>query len=176
MRVVTIKKNVLKFPDKNSAESKVSIDIMARPSWLDYFMGIAHLVATRSTCCRRHVGAILVKDRHILATGYNGVPSGIIHCEKVGCLREDDAVPSGERHELCRGLHAEQNAIIQAAYHGISIVGSTLYCTNKPCVICSKMLINAGIGEIIYKDGYADPLTEDMLTAAGVALSQIDTS
>ena len=103
------------------------------------------MVARRSTCLRRQVGAILVKDKRILATGYNGAPSGLKHCEEVGCLRADTSIPSGQRHELCRGLHAEQNAIIQAAYHGFSIRGATLYCTNKPCVICSKMLINAGL-------------------------------
>ena len=117
---------------------------------------------------RRQVGSILVKDKRILATGYNGAPAGMKHCEEVGCLRQDASVPSGQRHELCRGLHAEQNAIIQAAYHGISIKGATLYCTNKPCVICSKMIINAGIREIIYEEGYEDPLADQMLKEAGV--------
>jgi dCMP deaminase len=146
---------------------------MPRPSWPEYFMGIARMVTARSTCLRRHVGAILVKDRRILATGYNGAPSGVRHCEEVGCLRQDGSVPSGTRHELCRGLHAEQNAIIQAAYHGISITGSTLYCTNKPCVICSKMLINAGIGTIYYDEGYNDPLADQMLEEAGVEVLRL---
>jgi len=146
---------------------------MPRPSWPEYFMGIARMVTARSTCLRRHVGAILVKDKRILATGYNGAPSGVRHCEEVGCLRQDSAVPSGMRHELCRGLHAEQNAIIQAAYHGISITGSTLYCTNKPCVICSKMLINAGIGTIYYDQGYDDPLADQMLEEAGVEVLRL---
>jgi dCMP deaminase len=146
---------------------------MPRPSWPEYFMGIARMVTVRSTCLRRHVGAILVKDRRILATGYNGAPSGVRHCEEVGCLRQDGSVPSGMRHELCRGLHAEQNAIIQAAYHGISITGSTLYCTNKPCVICSKMLINAGIGTIYYDEGYNDPLADQMLEEAGVEVLRL---
>jgi len=115
---------------------------MQRPSWDQYFMDITHLVATRSTCLRRQVGAIVVKERNILATGYNGVPSGISHCETVGCLRERLSVPSGERHELCRGLHAEQNAIIQAARHGINIDASTLYCTTMPCVICTQFTGN----------------------------------
>ena len=141
---------------------------MSRPSWPEYFMNIAGMVAKRSTCMRRSVGAVLVKDKRILATGYNGAPAGLRHCEETGCLREDASIPSGERHELCRGLHAEQNAIIQAAYHGITIGGSTLYCTNKPCVICSKMLINAGIEEIIFEAGYDDPLADQMLTEAGV--------
>jgi dCMP deaminase len=110
----------------------------------------------------------LVKDKRILATGYNGAPAGLRHCSEVGCLREDISIPSGQRHELCRGLHAEQNAIIQAAYHGISIVGSILYCTNKPCVICSKMLINAGIKRIVFVEGYDDRLADEMLAEAGV--------
>lgn len=147
---------------------------MTRPSWPEYFMTITRMVAKRSTCLRRHVGAILVKDKRILATGYNGAPAGIRHCEEVGCLRHDTSVPSGERHELCRGLHSEQNAIIQAAYHGISIAGSTLYCTNKPCVICSKMLINAGIKKVFYEEGYHDPLADQMLTEAGIEIERID--
>ena len=131
-------------------------------------MSIAGMVANRSTCMRRRVGAVLVKDKRILATGYNGAPAGLRHCEETGCLRKDSSIPSGERHELCRGLHAEQNAIIQAAYHGINIGGSSLYCTNKPCVICSKMLINAGITEILFEAGYDDPLADQMLSEAGI--------
>jgi dCMP deaminase len=147
---------------------------MSRPSWETYFMDIAFLVAKRATCLRRQVGAIAVTDKRILATGYNGAPSGLAHCLEVGCLREELGVPSGERHELCRGLHAEQNVIIQAAYHGVSIKGATLYCTNLPCSICSKMLINAGIGHIVYEEGYADSMTEEMLQAAGVTLTRMD--
>ena len=116
----------------------------------------------------------MVRDRRILATGYNGAPAGLSHCLDIGCLREELEIPSGERHELCRGLHAEQNVIIQAAYHGVSIKGGTLYCTNLPCSICAKMLINAGIDEIIYQEGYADAMTEDMLNAAGIKLTQFD--
>ena len=141
---------------------------MQRPSWDQYFMDITHLVATRSSCLRRQVGALLVKDRNILATGYNGVPSGITHCEASGCLRERLGVPSGERHELCRGLHAEQNAIIQAAKHGTNIDGATLYCTTMPCIICTKMIINAGISRVIYSEGYADELAREMITEAAV--------
>ncbi len=141
---------------------------ITRPSWNDYFMGITELVAQRSTCLRRHVGAILVRDKRIITTGYNGAPARINHCLDVGCLREQMGIPSGERHELCRGLHAEQNAIIQAAIHGVCIKGSTLYCTNMPCSICTKMLINAGIVEIFYKEGYADTLGADMLAEAGI--------
>jgi dCMP deaminase len=120
------------------------------------------------------VGAVLVKEKKILATGYNGVPSGISHCEDVGCLRDEEGIPSGERHELCRGLHAEQNAILQAAYHGVSIQGSVLFCTNFPCVICSKMLINAGIRQIFYLEGYPDSLSERMLGEAGMELQRIE--
>ncbi len=143
---------------------------MQRPSWDQYFMDITRLVATRSTCMRRQVGAILVKDRNILATGYNGVPSGITHCDSVGCLRERLKVPSGERHELCRGLHAEQNAIIQAARHGINIDGATLYCTTMPCIICTKMLINAGITAVVYAEGYADELAREMIAETGITV------
>jgi dCMP deaminase len=141
---------------------------MQRPSWDQYFIDITRLVATRSTCLRRGVGAILVKDRNILATGYNGVPSGISHCEQTGCLREQMKVPSGERHELCRGLHAEQNAIIQAARHGVNIDGATLYCTTMPCVICTKMLINAGIKRVVFGEGYADNLAREMIAESGI--------
>lgn len=131
-------------------------------------MEIAALVAKRSTCIRRAVGAILVKDKRILATGYNGAPSGIRHCIDAGCLREKLHVASGHRHELCRGIHAEQNAIIQAAYHGVSIKGATLFCTNLPCVICTKMIINAGIEKIYYQSGYADDLSTSMIQEAGI--------
>lgn len=144
-----------------------------RPPWPIYFMDIADLVARRSTCLRRQVGAVAVKDKRILATGYNGAPSGIPHCLEVGCLREQEGIPSGERHELCRGIHAEQNVIIQAAYHGVPIQGGTLYCTNLPCAICSKMLINAGIKEIYYREGYADFLSEELLKAAGVPVIRL---
>ena len=137
-------------------------------------MEIAHLVKKRSTCLRRHVGAVLAKDKNILATGYNGPPSGTSHCIDVGCLREKLGIPSGERHEICRGLHAEQNAIIQAAKHGTAITGSVLYCTNLPCIICSKMIINAGIKKIIYDEGYPDRLGEEMLTEAGVELLKLE--
>jgi len=141
---------------------------MKRPTWDEYFMEITRLVARRSTCLRRHVGAVMVKDKNILATGYNGAPSGVAHCLDVGCLRDRLAVQSGERHELCRGLHAEQNAIIQAAKHGTNINGATLYCTTMPCVICSKMLINAGILRIVFEEGYPDSLSEEMIEEAGI--------
>jgi dCMP deaminase len=148
---------------------------MARPSWDEYFMEITHLVARRSTCLRRQVGAVLVKDKNILATGYNGSPSGVAHCLDVGCLRAQLGVPSGERHELCRGLHAEQNAIIQAAKHGTNIDGATLYCTTMPCIICSKMIINAGIRRIVYEEGYADQLASEMITETAIVVDHFPT-
>ncbi|UCE82449.1 MAG: cytidine/deoxycytidylate deaminase family protein [Deltaproteobacteria bacterium] len=143
---------------------------MARPSWEAYFMEITNLVAQRSTCNRRSVGAVLVKDKRILATGYNGAPSGLPHCLDVGCMREQNNIPSGQRHELCRGLHAEQNVIIQAARHGIPIQGATLYCTTRPCSICAKMIINASIVAVYYEEGYADELSDQMLKEAGIEL------
>ncbi len=139
-----------------------------RPDWDEYFLSIADLVSKRSTCLRRSVGALVVKDRRILATGYNGTPSGIKHCEETGCLREKLKVPSGQRHELCRGLHAEQNVLLQAALHGTSLKDATLYCTNQPCIICAKMLINAGINEIVIKDGYPDKFAMEFFNAAGI--------
>ena len=139
-----------------------------RPDWDTYFMDMAKLASRRSSCLRRAVGAVLVKDRRLLATGYNGVPSGVTHCEVTGCLREKLNVPSGERHELCRGLHAEQNAIIQAAFHGVSIRDAVLYCTHLPCIICAKMLINAGVRRVVYLEGYADSLAQEMLAEVGL--------
>lgn len=145
---------------------------MDRPSWDEYFIEITRLVARRSTCMRRKVGAVLVKDKNILATGYNGAPSGVAHCLDVGCMRERLGVVSGERHELCRGLHAEQNAIIQAAKHGTNINGAILYCTTMPCVICSKMIINAGIERIVFEGGYPDRLAEEMIEEAGLSVER----
>ncbi len=147
---------------------------MGRPSWERYFLEIARLVSSRSTCIRRRVGAVAVKDKRILATGYNGPPSGLTHCEEVGCLRERLGIPSGQRHEICRGLHAEQNTIIQAALHGISLKGAEIYCTTFPCIICSKMLINAGIERIYYIEGYPDELSKDMLDEAGIELVKVE--
>ncbi len=141
-----------------------------RLSWDEYFLKIALLVAERSTCIRRKVGAVAVKDKRILATGYNGAPSGLRHCLEVGCLRERLGIPSGERHELCRGLHAEQNVIIQAALHGISLNGCYLYCTHQPCLICTKMLINCGVERIIFIEGYPDELSLAMLKEAGIKI------
>ena len=146
----------------------------ARPSWETYFMNITNLVAERSTCLRRAVGAVIVKDKRILSTGYNGAPTGLRHCLEVGCLREQLGVESGKMHELCRGIHAEQNAIIQAAYHGVSVKDASLFCTNQPCSICARMIINAGIRKIFFQSSYADTLAEELLDEAGIELKKID--
>ena len=142
--------------------------IERRPSWDEYFLELACLVSKRSTCLRRQVGAVLVKDKKILATGYNGVPSGIRHCSDTGCIRDKLKIPSGQRHELCRGLHAEQNVLLQAALHGVSTKGSAVYITNQPCMICAKMLINAGIRQLIIADGYPDDLAKEFLREAKI--------
>lgn len=144
-----------------------------RPDWDTYFLELTNVVKKRSTCLRRHVGALIVKENHILSTGYNGVPTKITHCSEVGCLREKLKVPSGERHELCRGLHAEQNAIIQAALHGVSIKDATIYTNTKPCSICTKMIINAGIKRIVYEVYYEDKLADDLLSETDIELCQI---
>lgn len=146
---------------------------MIIPSWDEYFMKMAILASERSTCLRRKVGAILVKDKRILSTGYNGAPSGLTHCIDIGCLREKLNIPSGEKHELCRGLHAEQNCIIQAACYGIPIMGSTLYSTTIPCSICSKMLINIKIKKIYYLEGYSDEIAKEMIAEAKIPLVQL---
>ncbi len=144
---------------------------MKRPNWDEYFMQMAELTAKRSTCLRRQVGAVIVKDKHIIATGYNGAPKGLPHCEELGgCLREKLGVPSGERHELCRALHAEQNAIIQAATLAQSIEGATIYVTHQPCIICAKMIINAGIQRVVIRSGYPDKMSEDMINEAKIKL------
>ncbi len=144
-----------------------------RPSWDEYFLEMAHLVAKRSTCLRRSVGAVIVKEKRILATGYNGAPSGLKHCIEVGCIRKKLNIPSGQRHELCRALHAEQNALIQACLHGISVKGATLYATTQPCVICAKMLINAGIKEIVIAEGYPDGMAMSFLKQAKIRVRKI---
>lgn len=133
-------------------------------------MDITRVVASRATCLRRRVGAILVKDNHILASGYNGAPAGLAHCLDVGCLRQQQRIPSGQRHELCRGLHAEQNALIQAAVHGVAIRGATIYVTHQPCVLCAKMIINAGIERVVFAGDYPDPMSAEMFQEAGIQL------
>ncbi len=146
-----------------------------RISWDEYFMEMAELTAKRSTCLRRHVGAVIVKDRHVIATGYNGSPRGLSHCgERGGCLREQLQIPSGQRHELCRAVHAEQNAIIQAATLGQSVEGGSIYITNQPCVVCAKMIINAGISRIVVRDGYPDELAREILEEAGLRVVTLE--
>ena len=163
------------FTGKHFIRDEV-IDTMEniKPTWDQYFMRMAFLAASRSNCTRRKVGAVIVKDRNVLSTGYNGPPSGTVHCDVVGCIRDDLNVPSGERHELCRGLHAEQNAIIQAAVHGVSIAGGTIYITTHPCVVCSKMLMNAKIQEVVYAQGYPDELAELMLLESNLKLRRFE--
>lgn len=139
-----------------------------RPTWDQYFMKMTKTVSERSTCLRRQVGAIIVKSKRILATGYNGAPKDVRHCEEVGCIREQRRIESGERHELCRGVHAEQNAIIQAALHGVQIRGASIYCTHYPCVQCAKMIINAGIKRVYYLEGYPDDLAKEIFGEAAV--------
>lgn len=147
-----------------------------RPDWDTYFLKIARLVAQRSTCMRRRVGAVIVKDKRILATGYNGAPNGIAHCfqREGGCLREAQGIPSGQRQELCRGLHAEQNAILQASAFGVSLKGGEIYCTHQPCVTCAKMIINAGIQRIIFLGEYPDELSIEMLNECGIDYKRIE--
>ena len=151
-----------------TAYAKANTSMNERPSWDEYFLRITEEAARRSTCLRRHVGAILVRDKRILTTGYNGAPRGLPHCSEAGCLREQEGVPSGERHELCRGLHAEMNALLQAAAHGIRIERATLYSTTFPCSLCAKMLINCGIERIVCTQDYPDQLAKEMLSQAGI--------
>jgi len=155
------------------AKNKISKNKIARPTWDRYFIDIAKLISKRSTCLRRQVGALIVKDKRILATGYNGAPSGIAHCDETGCIRMKLKVPSGARHELCRGLHAEQNSLLQASLHGVGVKDSVLYCTTQPCAICAKMLINAGIKEIVIEEGYPDAMAMDFLNEAGIKVRSV---
>lgn len=149
---------------------------LERPDNDTYFIRMAELVATRSTCLRRQVGAVVVKEKRVLSTGYNGAPKGLRHCDEVGCIRMENNVESGTRHELCRGVHAEQNAVVQAAYFGTSIKDSTIYTTNFPCVMCTKILLNAGIIEIVYKDDYIDPLSKEILKETGIIVRKVGKS
>lgn len=146
---------------------------LRRQSWDEYFIGIAQLVAQRSTCLRRKVGAVLVRDKRILCTGYNGAPHGLVHCDQAGCLREQLHIPPGERIEICRGIHAEQNTLVQAASFGIQVSGATLYCTHAPCITCAKMLINAGITEFVIADDYPDDLARKLLREAKVKVRRV---
>lgn len=143
-----------------------------RPTWDEYFMSITEAVAQRSTCLRRKVGAVLVRDKRILTTGYNGAPTGFSHCLEAGCLRQKMGIKSGERQELCRGLHAEQNALVQAALHGVSVRGAVLYTTLEPCITCTKMLVNARVQEVVYQEEYPDELARVFLSEGGVKRRQ----
>ena len=143
---------------------------MSRPAWDEYFLELVGIVSKRSTCTRRHVGAVIVKDKRVLATGYNGAPHGLRHCEDIGCIREKNNVPSGERHELCRGIHAEMNAIIQAATYGISLKDAYIYVSHQPCSLCAKMIINCQMKKIIIKEGYPDALALELIEEAGIEL------
>ncbi|MBF0498794.1 MAG: dCMP deaminase family protein [Candidatus Riflebacteria bacterium] len=158
-----------------TADPGIPIPGIKRPSWETYFMRIARLVATRSTCLRRRVGAVIVRENRILATGYNGAPSTLRHCFEIpgGCLREARGIPSGERQELCRGLHAEQNAILQAAAFGVSLKGGVVYCTHQPCVTCAKMLLNAGIEKVVFLGAYPDTLALEMLKEGKIQMERI---
>ena len=141
---------------------------MTRPDSDEYFLKIASVVAERSTCRRHHIGAVAVRDKHILATGYNGAPSGFKDCLELGCLRDELNIPSGERQEICRGIHAEQNVIIQATLHGVSLEGSTIYATHTPCILCAKMLVNAKIKRFISFGKYSDNSFIDLFKEAGI--------
>jgi dCMP deaminase len=144
------------------------MDKIARPSVDEYFLKIASVVAERSTCRRHHVGAVAVKDKHILATGYNGAPAGLRDCLELGCLRDELSIPSGTRHEICRGIHAEQNVIIQASLHGVNLIGATIYATHTPCVLCAKMLVNANIKRYISFGKYNDNEFVNLFREAGI--------
>jgi len=144
-----------------------------RPSWDEYFLELADLVASRSTCLRRHVGAVLVRKERIIATGYNGAPRALSHCLDIGCLREEMGIPSGQRYELCRGVHAEQNAIINAAFYGVPTQDTVLYCTNQPCIICARILINAGIIRVVHRGDFDDNLAMQFMQEAGIELVEI---
>ncbi len=144
-----------------------------RPSWNAYFMEIAYLVSKRSTCLRRKVGAVIVRDKQIISTGYNGSPRRTRHCINLGCMRKELGIKTGQHHELCRGSHAELNAIVQAAAHGICTEGASIYTTSEPCVFCTKALINAGISTIFYVQSYEDELARQLREEAGVNLIQL---
>lgn len=147
--------------------------VIKRPSWDEYFMKLAWLVAERSTCMRHHVGAVIARDKRILTTGYNGAAAGVEDCMALGCLRDELKIPSGTRHEICRAIHAEQNAIIQGGFHGINIKGSTLYCTHSPCILCAKMIVNAGIKRVVMSIVYPDDSYKDLFSQAQIEHSSL---
>ncbi|MCM1985512.1 MULTISPECIES: deoxycytidylate deaminase [Methanococcoides] len=144
-----------------------------RPSIDEYFLEIASVVSKRSTCLRNKVGAVIVRNKRILSTGYNGAPSNMEHCLEIGCIRQQNNIASGTRHEKCRAVHAEQNAIIQAALHGVGIGGATVYCTHQPCILCAKMIINSNITKVVYSTSYPDTDTQEFFDAAGVEMVYI---
>jgi dCMP deaminase len=148
--------------------------IDTRPSWNDYFLEVADLVATRSTCLRRQVGAVLVRDKRIISTGYNGAPRKLKHCSEVGCIRSENDIPSGQRYELCRGVHAEQNAIINAAYYGISTQDTVMYCTHQPCIICARIIINAGVEKVVHRGDFQDDVALELMKEAGIELVVVE--
>ncbi len=140
----------------------------------EYFLKIASVVAERSTCLRHHMGAVAVKDKHILTTGFNGAPAGVKDCLELGCLRNAQNIPSGTRTEICRAIHAEQNVIIQAALHGISLDGCTIYCTHTPCVLCAKMMVNARVKRVVIFTKYADDSFKELFREAGIQVDVLD--
>ena len=148
--------------------------IDTRPSWNDYFLEVADLVATRSTCLRRQVGAVLVRDKRIISTGYNGAPRKLKHCSEVGCIRSENDIPSGQRYELCRGVHAEQNAIINAAYYGISTQDTVMYCSHQPCIICARIIINAGVVKVAHRGDFQDDIALELMKEAGIELVVVE--
>jgi dCMP deaminase len=150
----------------NNKTSRISAD--------EYFLKIASVVAERSTCLRHHMGAVAVKDKHILTTGYNGAPAGVKDCLELGCLRDAQNIPSGTRTEICRAIHAEQNVIIQAAMHGISLEGCTIYCTHTPCVLCAKMMVNARVKRVVIFTKYADDSFKELFREAGIPVDVLD--
>ncbi|HOK34233.1 MAG TPA: dCMP deaminase family protein [Fervidobacterium sp.] len=152
-------KNVIIKPKKNERED-----------WDDYFKRVASMIAERSTCFHRKVGAVIVKNKRILATGYNQPPSNFPHCDEIGCIRDDLKIPSGKNQEICYGLHAEQNALMQAARFGISTEGATIYVTHKPCSVCARLIVNAGIKRVVFIEGYPDSLTDFFFSTCGVQL------
>ncbi len=142
-----------------------------RISWDEYFMKMAHLAAERATCTRRQVGAVLVLDNRVIATGYNGACRNTVDCLELGCLRDELKIPSGTRHEICRAVHAEQNAIIQAAVQGSSTRGATLYCTHTPCILCAKMIVNAQIARCVLDEQYSENEYEKLFKEAGIEVT-----
>ena len=157
---------------RKSSPATLAKKHVERPGFDEYFMNIVDDVATRSTCLRRRLGAVIVKDKRIIATGYNGAPRNLPHCLDIGCLRDELKIASGTRHEICRAVHAEQNAVLQCAAHGVSCEGATVYTSSSPCMICAKMLVNAGIKRIVFKGDYPDPEAVELLRKAGVAVEK----